>query len=300
MGTHHEASAVRFESWLESRLQTTELLMLSTVANTGSKGLDDLIAYHFATKGARTRARLALLSAQALALPDRTCVALAACCELIHNASLLHDDIQDQDAERRGQIAAWRKFDINTAMCGGTLLLSAAYRVLANVPSYSAELTTHVHQRTSDLIAGQVKDLDAVKQYPDMDAYLQITKGKSGSLLALPLEMSLIAARELSSLAMATAAAEAFAVAYQVIDDIKDHEADARGGHNNVIAVLMRGGCDQGQALDKAAAMAQEHLVLASTSARWLPQASGQVLVDLCLQLKCLAQLPVGVEEQVV
>lgn len=299
MSTHKKASSSWPGLWLESRLQTTELLMLSMISNTGSPKLDDLIAYHFEAPGARTRARLALLSAQALGLPDRTCVALAACCELIHNASLLHDDIQDQDAERRGRLAAWRQFDVNTAMCAGTLLLSAAYRVLANVPTYSTELTMHVHQRTTDLIAGQVQDLEAVKQCPDMAGYLQITGGKSGSLLALPLELSLIAARELSSLAMARAAAQSFAVAYQVIDDMNDHEVDARGGHNNVIAVLEREGLDQMQALDRARTLAQEHLVLASTSARWLPHASGQVLVDLCQQLHRQAQLPLDLEEQV-
>jgi geranylgeranyl diphosphate synthase type II len=273
--------------------------MLSTVSDTGTKWLDDLIAYHFAAAGARTRARVALLSAQALALPDRTCVALAASCELIHNASLLHDDIQDQDTRRRGQLAAWRQFDVNTAMCAGTLLLSAAYRVLANVPSYRAELITHVHQRTTDLIAGQVADLQAAKQVPDFDAYVQIAKGKSGSLLALPLELSLIVAGQRSSVFMGTAAAEAFAVAYQIIDDIKDHEVDVEASHNNVIAILRRDGMDQLAALDQAWALAQSHLLQASTRARWLPAQCGQVLVDLCCQLQRQVQVPIDIEEQV-
>lgn len=300
MSMRDKESAAWLELWLESRMQTTELLIFSTISGTGSKGLDDLIAYHFEAPGARTRARLALLSAQALALPDPTCVALAACCELVHNASLLHDDIQDQDHQRRGRLAAWRQFDVNTAMCAGTLLLSAAYRVLANVPSCSAELTMHVHQRTTDLIAGQVQDLAAIEQWPNMDGYLQITKGKSGSLLALPLELSLIAARELSSLTMATGAAEAFAVAYQMADDIEDHAADAHGGHNNVITVLRREGLDHAQALDRARALVQEHLVLASTKARWLPNQSGQVLVDLCQRLQPQTPLPLDAEVQFV
>jgi len=272
--------------WLESRLRTTEILMHDSVLPTGATRLDDLITYHFESGGSRTRAKLALSSAQALGLPDRSCVALAACCELIHNASLLHDDIQDQDSQRRSRASAWHRFDVNTAMCAGTLLLSGAYRALAGVASGSAELTKHAHQRTTDLIAGQVLDLMSHQDPPDLDHYLHIATGKSGSLLALPLELSLIAAREQASLPMATNAGHALARAYQIIDDMGDVDIDLSQGHNNVVGVLMRGGVGREAAMARASALANEHLSQATTHARWLPASSGHALVQVCEQLQ--------------
>lgn len=264
----------------------TELLMRDSVSNTGSSGLDALIAYHFEGKGARTRARLALLSAHALGLPDHTATRLAATVELIHNASLLHDDVQDGDEQRRSRPSAWKQFDVNTALCAGTLLLSAAYRVCSSVPSHAAELVSHCHQRTTQLIAGQVRDLEAVTCPPTLDDYLEIAIGKSGSLMALPLELSLIAAREQASLPQAMVAGHAFAVAYQMLDDIADIDVDAQRGQNNIVSVLSADGSEQFVAIERARSMLREHLARAIVNARWLPAGSGDVLHDLCLQLQ--------------
>jgi len=283
-------------SWLESRLRTTEILMQDSVLPTGATRLDDLIIYHFESGGSRTRAKLALSSAHALGLPDRSCVALAACCELIHNASLLHDDIQDQDSQRRSRESAWHRFDVNTAMCAGTLLLSGAYRALAGVASGSAELVKHAHKRTTDLIAGQVLDLMANQELPDLDQYLHIATGKSGSLLALPLELSLIAAREQASLPLATNAGHALARAYQIIDDLGDIDIDLDQGHNNVVGVLMRSSFGREAAIARASALAHEHLAQATTHARWLPADSGHALVQLCEQLQASMSAPQSVD----
>jgi len=292
------ASEPRHDSWVESRLQTTHLLMLETVAGTGSTRLDDLMAYHFSQRGACMRARLALSSAHALGLPDRTCIALAACCELIHNGSLLHDDIQDNAHERRGQVTAWREFDVNTAMCAGTFLLSAAYQILARLPSHCAELVGQVHRSSANLIGGQVRDLQATRDPLDLEMWVAVARGKSGSLLALPLELSLIAAGQFSSISMASAAGQSFAVAYQIIDDIADAETDLSRGQNNIVAVLLGQKLDYNESIERARDLAQSSLSQACTHARWLPGGSGLGLVDLCQQLSDAASLPLSAEVQ--
>jgi len=264
--------------------------MQSSVLPSGAKRLDELITYHFEIGGARTRATLALLSARALALPDSSCVALATSCELIHNASLLHDDIQDQDEQRRSRPAAWRRFDVNTAMCAGTLLLSAAYRILTTMPSCSAALITHTHQRTTNLIAGQVLDLTTATNTVDMNLYLEIATGKSGSLLALPLELALIAAGELASVPTATSAGHAFACAYQIIDDVADLETDLEQQRNNVVSVLMRTGIEREIATEMALELAHENLEHALKHALSLPANSGEPLVQLCDRVRLCAQ----------
>jgi geranylgeranyl diphosphate synthase type I len=270
---------------LEPLLQATEQLMLECAGQPGAPRLDELIRYHLASGGARVRAKLALHAAIALQLPPSVGVALAAACELIHNGSLLHDDIQDRDTERRGQEAAWSRFDVNTAMCAGTLLLSAAYTALLQGQSSTAELIAHTHRRTADLIAGQTLDLQVPIKAPSQEQYLQIAAAKSGSLLALPLELAMISANQHDHVHQARLAGESFAIAYQIIDDLSDVDMDLSKGHNNIIGVLELEGVTRHEAIETATHLAQAQLKSAMQQAASLPGDSAHYLITLCQQL---------------
>jgi geranylgeranyl diphosphate synthase, type I len=267
---------------LDSLLQATELFMLDKLDQADAQRLRALIHYHLESGGARVRARLALSAGLALQLSEQTCVSLAASCELIHNASLLHDDIQDGDRIRRGQRAAWCEFDTNTAMCAGTLMLSTAYEVLLQTPAHTHALLAHVHQRTADLIAGQTLDLDPLDKHLDLQVYLNIATKKSGSLLALPLELVMICAEQTDYLATAKAAGDSFAIAYQIIDDVSDLDADLTKDHNNIVRVMMQNGIERTESIEQARDMARAHLTVAIEHAAKLPNLSGVYLTSLC------------------
>jgi geranylgeranyl pyrophosphate synthase len=238
--------------------------MLDRLDQADAQRLRALIHYHLESGGAKVRARLALSAGLALQLPEQTCISLAASCELIHNASLLHDDIQDGDRMRRGQRAAWCEFDANTAMCAGTLMLSTAYEVLFQTPAHTHELLAHVHQRTSDLIAGQTLDLDPLHKHLDLQAYLNIATKKSGSLLALP------------------------------VDDVSDLDSDLAKDNTNIVRVMMQSGCDRTEAIERAREMARAYLNVAIEHAAKLPNQSGLYLTSLC---EALAQSSVQAPE---
>jgi geranylgeranyl pyrophosphate synthase len=267
---------------LESLLQATELFMFKAIGETKAEKLTELMHYHLESGGARLRARLALSAGIALNVDQNVNVALSACCELIHNASLLHDDIQDGDKMRRGREAAWFKFDVNSALCAGTLMLSSAYRAVSSVPVYAQQLVAHLHQRTSDLISGQTMDLSLTTQHIDVQTYLDVAIGKSGSLLALPFELVMISANQAASLPIAKAAGESFAVAYQIADDISDLQVDLSHHHTNIIGILQSTGLNRQLALAQASRLAQEHLNLAASYACQLPANSGAVFIPLC------------------
>ena len=117
--------------------------------------------YHLSSGGSRVRAKLALQSANALGLGVKTSLAIASACELLHNASLVHDDLQDGDAYRRGDIAVWKKFGTNAAICLGDMMVSAAYAALCSAQNEKLPaLVMHMHQRVSDVIKGQHADLE--------------------------------------------------------------------------------------------------------------------------------------------
>ena len=260
-----------------------ELLCLQHDA---TRPLQQLMAHHLNSGGARVRARLALSAAMRMQLPSDTALALAACCELIHNASLLHDDIQDGDSERRHTTAAWKQFTPELAMCGGVLMLSAAYQALTPLSALTASLVTHVHQRTVDLIQGQALDLDRGPAALSVSSYSSMAAGKSGSLLALPLELVMLAANQPASVAKARAAGEAFAIAYQIADDFTDFRADQTQDAMNIVRVLIRNGHSEAAAVQQARALITEHTQTASVLAAQLPNGSGGLLIELASHLR--------------
>ncbi len=297
MSTHEQKSC----SLHLDPLRACESLMLDAICHSGSDRLNSLIRYHLESGGNRIRARLALETGHDLNLPLETCIALAASCELIHNASLLHDDIQDKSTHRRGKPAAWLCFDTNTAMCAGTLMLSAAFDVLASIGTNSAKLIRHLHQRTADLIAGQTGDLQYETQRWEVEQYLQIVTGKSGALLALPLELAVLAADAGHALQSATQAGESFAIAYQIADDMADLNEDLALANCNIIAVIRaQDNCTTVQhAGHQARLLAQTHLDQACEYAGQLPGLSGQALIALCntLTLPVCTESSTGCEE---
>lgn len=66
--------------------------------------------YHLMTGGSRIRMRVCLDTSLCLGVNDEDAMRLASAVELLHNASLIHDDIQDGDSLRRGLSAVWVKF----------------------------------------------------------------------------------------------------------------------------------------------------------------------------------------------
>jgi geranylgeranyl diphosphate synthase type I len=270
---------------LNSLLQATELFIRKQTEQVQAERLRDLIQYHLESGGARVRAQLALSTGRALQLPESTCIALAASCELLHNASLLHDDIQDGDRMRRGRLSAWCAFDTNTAMCAGTFLLSAACAALLTACTPSCALLKHLHQRTADLISGQTLDLDARRKSSSVAMYCNIAAQKSGSLLALPIELAMISAQQTTHLYTAKKAGESFAIAYQIIDDLQDMDADRVKGHNNLVNLMVHHGATRTESIASARTLAKQYLIIAMDHAAVLPENSGAFLINLCRAL---------------
>lgn len=281
MRTH----ASKEDARINHLLQTMDAVIHDKLLRNNADKLNALIRYHFDSEASHARARLALTAGLALELSENICITLAASCELIHNASLLHDDIQDRDSQRRGKEAAWSRFDPSTAMCAGTLMLSAAFDTIAQIDQNPQLLVSHLHQRTADLICGQTLDLAFSTRPVDLKGYLDIASSKSGSLIALPLELVMMTCHQLDALPVATLAGESFAIAYQIADDLNDVEDDLARGTCNIVSVLQNAHVDRAQASAEALTLMQTHLNLAENYAAKLPAHSGDFLISLCEKL---------------
>ena len=90
--------------------------------------LGPIVRQHLETGGKRLRARLALAATEALGHQRADAISWAAACELLHNATLIHDDVQDGDRVRRGEPTVWVRHGIPQAINAGEI---ESYRVQA-------------------------------------------------------------------------------------------------------------------------------------------------------------------------
>jgi geranylgeranyl diphosphate synthase, type I len=136
--------------------------------------------------GKAVRPTISLLAAEAVGAEPATAISGAVAVELVHNFSLLHDDVMDGDLERRHRPTVWAQFGTGQAIIVGDALLALAEELLLEDPSPSgraaaAELT----KATAGMIEGQAQDL-AFESRLDVTVAecLAMTSGKTGALLS--------------------------------------------------------------------------------------------------------------------
>jgi len=136
--------------------------------------------------GKGLRPALALLSAGAAGQPVRHGLPGAVAVELVHNFSLLHDDVIDGDLERRHRPTAWAAFGLGPAILAGDALLSLADEVMSVAPDLDvARGLPTLHAAIRRLIAGQAADV-AFETRTDvtLDECLAMARDKTAGLLA--------------------------------------------------------------------------------------------------------------------
>ena len=279
-------------SGLSQRLETKIFGLLSgQLASTAHSSQSVAVSaanYHLQAGGSRVRGQCALHAGLMLGLSESDAICVAAAAELLHNASLIHDDLQDSDDTRRGLPAVWKKFGPNVAICAGDLMLSAAYASLGGLRDSRQvpALLTLVHARTALAIQGQCEDLGASKNTPiNLGEYIKVVTAKSGELLSLSLELPFVASGKQNWVAQARDAAEAFAVAYQIADDLADVLLDKESGSLNIICILESG--EPGMnALASARLLGNQYLDKAIALSRELPFDSGATLGKLSFKLR--------------
>jgi geranylgeranyl diphosphate synthase type I len=140
-------------------------------------------------KGKRIRPALVLGTHLAYGGDGESALPLAATVELIHNASLIHDDIEDMDEFRRDQPTAWRLFGVRQAINLGDLLLPAAIFLFLESP-FDAPLRVRVLSRISHelmrLVEGQMTEIAGLNREPSgRSEYERVCAGKTGALFRI-------------------------------------------------------------------------------------------------------------------
>ena len=222
------------------REQTDELAalvstQLSTIASERTPAaLYEPIQYVFSKGGKRFRPVLALMAARVFDIDTDRAMPMALAVELVHEFSLIHDDIMDHADSRRGRPTIHVKYDTDTAILCGDALLNLAMSKMADLQI--GDLREHVCCLTNAIAAlceGQALD-KFYETHSDVttEDYLHMVDLKTGALIAACLELAGIAANlgrnEIQSLRLAGLS---MGRAFQIKDDLLDLVAeDARWG----------------------------------------------------------------------
>ncbi len=141
-------------------------------------------AHHLLSAGGkRVRPLLISLLSRALDIPFKQLQSCAVAAELVHTATLLHDDILDGATTRRGRITAHLKYDAHTTILSGDALLAKAIVDIAalNEPVILGRLGQTVHE----LVEGECLQADLQgKVHSDVDTVLEVARRKTASLFA--------------------------------------------------------------------------------------------------------------------
>jgi len=186
---------------MESPLALNRIMQLiePELVNSVKKLSDDLlpvIEYHFGWKtikgvafpkdtGKRLRPALAVLSSEAVGGDPESAIPGAVAVEMIHNFSLIHDDIIDGDKERRHRPSAWTAFTIEDALIAGDALHTLAFQVLLEKDTPErVQAARRLVDATTTMISGQASDM-TFDDLPTVsfEECLKMEAAKTGALL---------------------------------------------------------------------------------------------------------------------
>ena len=146
-------------------------------------------AHHFSKPGKMLRAKMAMHGADALQVNQTAAIRWAAAVEVLHNASLVHDDICDGDMVRRGMPSVWAQYGKDTALALGDWLISLSFELAAEAaymgqtPKLVSVLSHHMAATTT----GQALEF-AIDSYPSWSKYMDISTGKTAPLFVASAE----------------------------------------------------------------------------------------------------------------
>lgn len=208
-------------------LEQIDALLLKLSAGDRFERLGAIVQEHLLTGGKKLRARLALSAAKALGVAPGMAVPWASACELLHNATLIHDDLQDRDEYRRGTFSVWVRHGEAQAINAGDLLLMLPFVALEHVPVDGAvrwELARAIARRAEETVRGQSLEMTLLSSCRwTWEAYVEAAQGKTAALMTLPVQgAALLGDRSPGAARMLADCFRDLGLLFQLQDDIID------------------------------------------------------------------------------
>jgi octaprenyl-diphosphate synthase len=187
--------------------------------------IPQLAGHIIAAGGKRLRPQLTLASARLCGAEGTRQMALAACVEFIHTATLLHDDVVDESDLRRGLATANAVWGNKASVLVGDFLFSRAFQLM--VADGSLKVLKVLSDASATIAEGEVHQLiTANDMETDEQAYLEVIRAKTAALFAAACQIgAVVAARPAAEEQALSDYGLNFGIAFQLVDDILDYAA---------------------------------------------------------------------------
>ena len=190
------------------------------------KKLYDAAGHLIVNGGKRLRPYMVIRSCQILGGKSSTAIIAASAVEMVHNFTLVHDDIMDNDEMRHGVPTVHKKFGMPIAILAGDVLFSKAFQIISE-SKLSPNATTHLISRLAkacvDVCEGQLLDIKMAdeKRIPTEREYITMIGKKTAALFDVSCAMGAICAtnkpKDISNL---SAFGRNLGIAFQITDDL--------------------------------------------------------------------------------
>lgn len=212
-------------------IKNVETIMADACRGKQPQNLYQPIDYILSQGGKRIRPTLVALGCELFGAESAELMHVAAAFEMLHNFTLIHDDIMDDAPIRRGKATVYHQWNTNIAILSGDALFALAMEEVLKISHHNASKIAALLAKTSvEICEGQQSDLDfeqlkeiSITQYIDMITY------KTSVLLGACLKAgALMADADEHNLALIYEFGLKLGIAFQLKDDLLDVYADAQ------------------------------------------------------------------------
>lgn len=214
----------RMHDSLRSELDLLDREMTEALEST-TELAQEVADYILKPSGKRLRASLHMLAAKACGYEGIGHVRVAAAIELIHVATLLHDDVIDHAELRRGQPSVNVRFSPSVAILMADLLYCRGFQL--SLENLGAEGPKRITRATAAMCEGEIFQIQKENQILSREDYFRVVQAKTANLFGVAMELGGVLAGSPPEIIHAMRAfGENFGVAFQITDDILDYVAE--------------------------------------------------------------------------
>ena len=224
----------RLAAHLEDGLAAVNTLIARRMASKHAPRIPEVTAHLVGAGGKRLRPMLTLAAADMCGYGGPYAVYLAATVEFIHTATLLHDDVVDESARRRGRPTANLLWDNKSSVLVGDYLFSRSFQLM--VETGNLRVLDILANASATIAEGEVLQLTAAQDLRTDEAiYLQVVRGKTAALFSAACEVGgVIADAPDHQVRALFAYGDALGIAFQIVDDLLDYAGDSGATGKNL------------------------------------------------------------------
>lgn len=213
----------RLSAALSADMAQVSALIRARMASEHAPRIPEVTAHLVEAGGKRIRPLLTLAAARLCGYAGMHHVNLAATVEFIHTATLLHDDVVDESAQRRGRPTANLLWDNKSSVLVGDYLFARSFQLMTETGSL--RVLDILANASATIAEGEVLQLTAAQNLKtDADIYLQVVRGKTAALFAAATEVGgVIAGADDAVVDALRAYGDALGIAFQIVDDYLDY-----------------------------------------------------------------------------